>query len=145
MPTWAQQHSWFNPPVMKRRQSANDDDDDASLAFDVSPSTFSASRRKRVRYSSLERTLAHMTLGSALATPSEDVNISPKTSPRPRVQNDLNLILPSSIEEPGSPAPEPVDMEVEPTGKSCYLLIDTSFSTAVQMRSGHHRRVCCLS
>ncbi|KAH0827778.1 hypothetical protein J3R83DRAFT_3396 [Lanmaoa asiatica] len=116
MTTWAQpiRHPWFNSPTMKRRLSANDDGDDDSS--DLSSSTFSASRRKRVKYNSLERTLAHMTLGSALATgTSEDVDMWPKTPPpRPRVQETLNIILPSMVEEPDTPASEPFDMEVEP-------------------------------
>ncbi|KAF8135515.1 hypothetical protein EV363DRAFT_797879 [Boletus edulis] len=112
MTMWAQpiRHPWFNPPTMKRKLSA--DDDAASFSSsEVSP----LSRRKRARYNSLERTLAHMTLGNALAATTEDVTMWPKIS-SPRPQETLNVILPSSIEEPGTlPASEPVDMEVEPT------------------------------
>ncbi|KAG6369664.1 hypothetical protein JVT61DRAFT_14163 [Boletus reticuloceps] len=107
---WAQpiRHPWFNPPTMKRKLFA--DDDDASFSSEVSPTPFSLSRRKRVRYNSLERTLAHMTLATT-----EDVDMWPKISP-PCPQETLNVILPSSVEEPGTlPASEPVDMEVEPT------------------------------
>jgi hypothetical protein len=123
MTTWAQRvrHPWFNPPTMKRKL-----DDDASSSSEVSPATFSSSRRKRVRYSSLERTLAHMTLGSALATTSEDVDMWPKISPsRPREQETLDVLLPSSVEEPDTS--EPVDMEVDPICKSYCFLIDPSF------------------
>ncbi|KAF8554719.1 hypothetical protein OG21DRAFT_1032685 [Imleria badia] len=111
MTTWAQpiRHPWFDPPTMKRKLCTNDDDDDAPFSSDVSPAAFSTSRRKRVRYTSLERTLAHMTL----ANPSEDVDMWPKITPsRPC---GLNVILPSSVEEPGAHASEPDDMEVEPT------------------------------
>jgi len=112
---------------MKRKLCHSDDDDDASSS-DVPAATFPTGRRKRVRYNSLERTLAHMTLGSALATTSEDVDMWPKISPpRPHEQETLHVILPSSVEEPDTPASEPVDMEVEPTRKSCYFLIRPSF------------------
>lgn len=93
---------------MKRRPSASDDDDDGF--------SFSSSRRKRVKYNSLEHTLAHMTLGSAVA--SEDVDMWPKTSsPRPRMQETM-----SAVQASGTLASEPVEMDVEPTGKSFYFL-----------------------
>ncbi|KAF8444504.1 hypothetical protein L210DRAFT_930212 [Boletus edulis BED1] len=82
---------------MKRKSFA--DDDDASFSSEVSPAPCSPSRRKRARYNSLERTLAHMTLGNALAATTEDVTMWPKIS-SPRPQETLNVILPSSIEEP---------------------------------------------
>lgn len=108
---------------MKRKLFTDDDDDDP-LSSNVPPATFSSSRRKRARYGSLERTLAHMTLGNALTTTtSGDADMWPKISPPcPREQETVNVILPSSVEEP-DPFPESVDMEVEPTGKSCFLLI----------------------
>ena len=113
---------------MKRKLYTSDDDDDASSSSDTPPATFPTSPRKRVRYNSLERTLAHMTLGSALATTSEDVDMWPKISPsRPHAQETLNVTLPSSVEEPDTIESESVDMEVEPTCKSCYFLIDPSF------------------
>ena len=122
MTTWAQpvRHPWFDPPTMKRKQRTNEDED-ASFSSDVSPA---ARRRKRVRYTSLERTLAHMTL----ATPSQDVDMWPRISPsRPCGQESLQVILPSSVEEPDTYAPEPADMEVEPTCKSCCILLGPSF------------------
>ena len=139
MTTWAQhiRHPWFNPPTMKRKL-----DDDASSSSDVSPATFSTRRRKRVRYHSLERTLAHMTLGSALGTTSEDVDMWPKISPpRPREQETLDVLLPTSVEEPDTLASEPVDMEVEPTCKLCYFLIVPPFFR----RSSSARHGCHLN
>lgn len=121
MTTWAQpiRHPWFNPPSSKRGRSPSNDDD-----ADVQPSqTFSG---KRLRYSSLEHTLAHMTLSS------EDVDMRPSTSsPRPRTQDSIPVVLPGSVEEPGTPPSEPVDMDVEPTGMSAYLALRSSFICAV--------------
>lgn len=122
MTTWAQpvRHPWYNPPSLKRRLSASDDDDDNGVSYSaVLPSP---SHRKRIRHNSLERTLAHMTLGSATAT-SEDVDMWPKVSPpHPHDQASTNVIFPSSVQEPT----EPDDMDVEPTGQSRHVFIHVS-------------------
>ena len=138
MTTWTRaiRHPWFNPPTMKRRLSANNDGDDGSpLSFDVPPSPFSTGHRKRARYNSLERRLAHMTLG----TP-EEMDMWPMTSP-PHPRDTLNVILPSSVEEPDTPASEPVDMEIEPTRKSSTFSVTLRFQPSSKCCSGHHRHV----
>ncbi|KAG9316519.1 hypothetical protein JVU11DRAFT_2569 [Chiua virens] len=114
MTTWAQhiRHPWLAPSTMKRRLLVDDVDVDGTpLSYDMLP------RRKRVRYGSLERTLAHMSIDTSFAVPSEDVDMRPRVSlPPPRLYDSLSsdVILPSSVEEPTTPS-ESVEMEVEPT------------------------------
>jgi hypothetical protein len=127
MTTWAGtiRHPWFLPLTMKRRLSTSDDDDDyyhhhEDRDEDEDDDAFHP--RKRARHGSLERTLAHMTLGGVLAAPSGsgDVDMWPRMSVlRPSLSGTLNAILPASVEEPVTPpSEENVDMEVEPTRKS---------------------------
>ena len=107
MATWAQtiRHPWFNPPTMKRRLAVNDEETSP-------PSQCAPTCRKRVKYSSLEHTLANMTLDSA-----KDVDMWPRTSsPRPCMQ-PIQVVVPSSVEEPDMLTSDSDDMDVEPTGK----------------------------
>ena len=109
---------------MKRKLFAIDHDDDDDVTFPSESPLVTPTRRKRVRYTSLERTLADMTLA-----PSEDVDMWPKISPpRPRGQEFLHVMLPSSVEEPPENA-----MEVEPTRKLRFRLVfcDGSYSCVV--------------
>ncbi|KIJ18833.1 hypothetical protein PAXINDRAFT_8207 [Paxillus involutus ATCC 200175] len=135
MTTWAQsiRHPWFKPPAanaMKRRLSTTEDNHDQQSSG--SPTE----RQKRSKYNTLEHGFAHMTLNNLLppqtppgqpptntcsAITMMSAQVHPLPAHRPYTSEALHVILPGSIEEPTSPAPQ-TDMEVEsdpPTNIRC--------------------------
>ncbi|KAF8836744.1 hypothetical protein BDN67DRAFT_1014414 [Paxillus ammoniavirescens] len=137
MTAWAQsiRHPWFKPPAtnaMKRRLSITEDNHDQQSSGSQN------GRQKRSKYNTLEHGFAHMTLNNLLPLPGQtppgqpptntcsaitmmSAQVHPLPAHRPYTSEAFHVILPGSVEEPTSPAPQ-TDMEVEsdpPTNICC--------------------------